>query len=296
MDEAFRALRLNVVIKLNNRKVLAGMAEVIGRDDKFMAITVAIDKLEKAGIDKVKEELLQGGLTEESVQQLLPILQLQGTNREKLISLKTLMAGSPTGMKGLAEIETILDYQETLGDFRQLEFDLTLARGLNYYTGCIFEVKALDVSMGSICGGGRYDDLTGVFGLPGVSGVGMSFGADRIYDVLAELNLFPEASTAGPALLMVNFGGAEEIFALKLADELRQQGINTEVYPEAIPLKKQFSYADGKKIPFVGLAGSDEVSQGMVTLKNMISGEQTSLLKENLLNFFSNDPGYGNNG
>jgi histidyl-tRNA synthetase len=286
MDEVFRGFNLNVVIKINNRKVLAGMAEVIGREDKFMAITIAIDKLEKAGIEKVVEELIASGLPEESVQTLLPILQLKGTNREKLLSLKTLMAASPVGMKGLSEIETILDYQETLGDFRQLEFDLTLARGLNYYTGCIFEVKAPDVSMGSICGGGRYDDLTGVFGLPGVSGVGMSFGADRIYDVLNELNLFPDASAAAPSLLVVNFGGAEEIFALRLADELRRHSVNTEVYPEAIPLKKQFSYADGKKIPYVALAGSDEISKEQLTLKNMITGEQKILSRDELLNFF----------
>ncbi|MEI6575010.1 MAG: histidine--tRNA ligase [Bacteroidota bacterium] len=295
MDEVFVALGLKVVIKINNRKVLAGMAEVIGQEEKFMAITIAIDKLEKAGLEKVAEELRISDIPEEAIQKLLPILQIQGNNAEKLSQLEILMASSPTGMHGLQEMKTVLDYQQKLGSFQTLEFDLTLARGLNYYTGCIFEVKALDVAMGSICGGGRYDDLTGVFGLPNVSGVGMSFGADRIYDVLNELNLFPDATASGPLLLMVNFGGPEEIFALRIAAELRQLSINTEVFPDSIALKKQFSYADNKHIPFVGLAGTEEIQKGIVNIKNMISGEQWALSREEVLDFFSKKSTSGNN-
>jgi len=286
IDKAFQMLGLAITIKINNRKVLAGMAEVIGHEDKFMAITIAIDKLEKAGVEKVAEELRLASLPEDAIAKLLPILDFQGTNAEKVTHMKSLMSSSPTGIKGLEELETIFNYQQELGQFTSLELDLSLARGLNYYTGAIFEVKAKDVSIGSICGGGRYDDLTGVFGLSGVSGVGVSFGADRIYDVLNELNLFPQASTSGPELMLANFGGAEESFAVKLSSKLRECGIKTEVYPEAVALKKQFTYADNKLIPYVCMAGTNEIANGLVNLKNMTTGEQTSYTPESLINFF----------
>ena len=274
VDEIYRRLTINVVVKINNRKILSGIAEIIGEAEKITDITVAIDKMDKIGLDKVNEEIASKGISEEAIARLQPILKLSGTNTEKLEQLKTVLADSETGMKGVTELETIFSLCEAMKVETRIELDLTLARGLNYYTGAIFEVKALDVEMGSITGGGRYDNLTGVFGMEGVSGVGISFGADRIYDVLNQLDLYPETSVEQTKILFVCFGEKELMYSLPWLSSLRVQGVNAEIYPESAKMKKQMSYADNKKIPFVAIVGETEMNEGKVMLKNMKSGEQ----------------------
>lgn len=274
VDEVYRRLKINVVIKINNRKILSGIAEIIGEAEKITDITVAIDKMDKIGLEKVNEEIASKGISAEAIEKLQPILKLSGSNAEKLEQLKTVLAASEVGLKGVAELETIFGLCEAMKVETKIELDLTLARGLNYYTGAIFEVKALDVQIGSITGGGRYDNLTGVFGMEGVSGVGISFGADRIYDVLNQLNLYPETSQEQTRVLFVSFGNAELNYCLSWANALRQQGINTEIYPEPAKMKKQMSYADNKNIPFVAIVGETEMQENKVMLKNMKTGEQ----------------------
>lgn len=273
MDEVFRRFGIRVCIKMNNRKILAGIAEIIGEADKLVDITVAIDKLDKIGLDNVNAELRDKGLSEEAIAKLQPVILLSGTNEEKLAALRPILSGS-TGMKGIEELEFIFDKIKNIPLTAELELDLTLARGLNYYTGAIFEVKALDVQIGSITGGGRYDNLTGVFGLEGVSGVGISFGADRIYDVLNQLDLYPKDALQTTQLLFVNFGPTEESYLLPLIAKVRAAGIRTELYPEAAKMKKQMSYADTKRIPFVALVGENEIKENKINLKNMLTGEQ----------------------
>jgi histidyl-tRNA synthetase len=277
IDEVFRRLNIRVSVKLNNRKILSGIAEIIGEADKITDITVAIDKLEKIGLDNVNAELREKGISESAIERLQPIILLGGSNREKLTTLKSVLSTSETGLKGVDELEFILDKIGLLSIGCDLELDLTLARGLNYYTGAIIEVKALDVEIGSITGGGRYDNLTGIFGLPGVSGVGISFGADRIYDVLNQLDLFPGNSTYSTDLLFANFGDREASYLLPILTQLRGKGISVEIYPEAAKMKKQLSYADSNRIPFVALVGENEIKEGKITLKEMKSGEQTSV-------------------
>ena len=293
VEEVYRRLGIRVSLHINNRKILAGIAEVIGQPERIIDITVAIDKLDKIGIENVNKELLEKGIPAEAVEALQPILHLNGTNTEKLDQLEQVLAASETGLKGIEELRTIfaLYAQSTqdgnLATFEpsnlQIELDLCLARGLNYYTGAIFEVKALDAKIGSITGGGRYDNLTGIFGMPNVSGVGISFGADRIYDVLAELNLYPENLQSSTQLLFATFGEAELLYALKWAKALREKGLRVEVYPEPTKMKKQMSYADSKKIPYVAIVGSDEMASGEVMLKNMLTGEQQKMNLEALL-------------
>ncbi len=283
MDEVFRRFGIRVCIKMNNRKILSGIAEIIGESDKIIDITVAIDKLDKIGLDNVNEELRSKGLPETAIERLQPIIMLQGTNEEKIATLKSVLAASETGLKGVEELEFILERISHTPIHTALELDLTLARGLNYYTGAIFEVKALDVQIGSITGGGRYDNLTGVFGLPGVSGVGFSFGADRIFDVLNQLDLYPKDSLSRTQLLFVNFGRKEETYLLPMIAKVRQAGICTELYPEAAKMKKQMSYADAKKIPFVAIAGENEIVENKVNLKNMTTGEQILMTVEELI-------------
>ena len=291
VEEVYRRLGIRVSLHINNRKILAGIAEVIGQPERIIDITVAIDKLDKIGIDNVNKELLDKGLPQEAVDALQPILNLRGTNTEKLDQLEQVLAGSEMGLKGIEELRTIfalytnsqLPIAAEAASNIQIELDLCLARGLNYYTGAIFEVKALDVQMGSITGGGRYDNLTGIFGMPNVSGVGISFGADRIYDVLSELNLYPENLQSTTQLLFATFGEQELLYALRWAKALREKGISVEVYPEPTKMKKQMGYADSKKIPFVAIVGSDEMAAGKVMLKNMQSGEQQLATLEELL-------------
>ena len=282
VDEVFTRFGIRVAIKINNRKILTGIAEVIGAADKIVDITVAIDKLDKIGLDKVNEELAAAGLSDEQIARLQPIISLSGSNAEQLDTMRSVLAESEVGLRGCDEVAFVL---EALGDGLRnaLELDLTLARGLNYYTGCIFEVKALDVEIGSITGGGRYDNLTGIFGLPGLSGVGISFGADRIYDVLNQLELYPADTDTGVELLFINFGAAEAARCLELARSARAVGISTEVYPDAAKMKKQMAYANARHIPFVALIGENELQQGLVTLKNMGTGEQSQLTPEQLL-------------
>ena len=274
VDTVFTRFGIRVQIKINNRKILSGIAEVIGAADKIVDITVAIDKLEKIGIDKVNEELRAVGIGENAIELLQPIITLTGTNEQKLETIAGVLANSETGLKGVEETRYILATLEKMGLNNEMQLDLTLARGLNYYTGAIFEVKALDTPMGSITGGGRYDNLTGIFGLPGLSGVGISFGADRIYDVLEALDLYPKNAVAGTQLLFINFGEKEAAYCLPLVAKARQAGIRTEIYPDAAKMKKQMSYANAKGISFVALAGENEINEGKVTLKNMASGEQ----------------------
>lgn len=283
VDEVYRRLNINVCLKINNRKVLAGIAETIGEPDKITDITVAIDKMDKIGLEKVNEEIASKGISTEAIEKLQPILQLSGSNREKLTRLKAVLAVSETGMQGISELETIFNLCESTGIQTQTELDLTLARGLNYYTGAIFEVKALDVQIGSITGGGRYDNLTGVFGLEGVSGVGISFGADRIYDVLNQLDLYPETSIEQTRILFVSFGEKELMYCLPWLHVLRTRGINTEIYPDPAKMKKQMSYADSKNIPFVAIVGETEMEAGKVMLKNMKTGEQQLVSQEELI-------------
>lgn len=274
IDEVFSRFGIRISMKLNNRKILSGIAEIIGEADKITDITVAIDKLDKIGTEKVNEELASKGITQEAIEKLQPILQLSGTTREKLEKLKDVLASSSIGLKGVEEIEYVFDKTDLLSLKNELTLDLTLARGLNYYTGTIIEVKALDAEIGSIAGGGRYDNLTGIFGLPGVSGVGISFGADRIYDVLHQLNLFPESFTHTTDLLFVNFGEKEGAYLLPMMQQLRSAGIRCELYPDTAKMKKQMSYADSNHIPFVAIVGENEIKEGKITLKNMETGEQ----------------------
>ncbi|MDL2245232.1 histidine--tRNA ligase [Parabacteroides sp. OttesenSCG-928-J18] len=283
MDEVFHRLGIRVAIKMNNRKILSGIAEIIGAADKIIDITVAIDKLDKIGLEKVNEELRGKGIPAEAIELLQPIISLQGSNAEKIDTLKQTLAGSETGLRGVEEMEFILERLQHTPIRSRLEIDLTLARGLNYYTGAIFEVRALDVEIGSITGGGRYDNLTGVFGLEGVSGVGFSFGADRIFDVLNQLDLYPKESLLTTQLLFVNFGSREETWLLPVLQQVRQAGIRTELYPEPVKMKKQMSYADTKKIPFVAIVGETEMSEGKIMLKDMLTGEQSLLTPEALL-------------
>ena len=283
IDEVFARFGIRVAVKLNNRKILSGIAEMIGAPEKIVDITVAIDKLDKIGLDKVNAELREKGLSEEAIARLQPVILLEGDNRSKLATLHTELAASEIGRKGIEELEYILDKLDRSPLRASLEIDLTLARGLNYYTGAIVEVKALDVAIGSITGGGRYDNLTGVFGMPDVSGVGISFGADRIYDVLNQLDLYPSDSLQTTQLLFVNFGEREVEACMEYAACLRSKGIRTEIYPEAAKMKKQMGYADDKKIPFVALVGEDEIASGKITVKNMATGEQQQLLPDEII-------------
>ena len=277
IDTVFRNLKIRTCIKLNNRKVLSGIAEVIGEADKLIDITVAIDKIDKIGIDKVNEELSQKGLNDEAISRLRPLLELSGSNSEKLQTLSELLASSEIGLKGIEELKEVLDGINTLGHECDVELDVSLARGLNYYTGTIIEVKALDVEIGSITGGGRYDNLTGVFGMSGLSGVGISFGADRIYDVLNQLNLYPEEISNTVKVIFVNFGQAEAVQSAKYIAQLRQQGISAELYPDSTKMKKQMNYANDNKIPFVAIIGESELQDGTIAVKNMNSGEQKTM-------------------
>ena len=283
VDEVFNALKINVVLKINNRKVLAGIAEYIGKPDALVDITVAIDKLDKIGIDAVNAELAQKGLDATAIEKLQPILFMKGDAREKFAQLKSLMSGIEVGEKGIEELETLFNYIDDMNVGIEYELDLTLARGLNYYTGAIFEVKAKDVAMGSISGGGRYDNLTGIFGLQGVSGVGISFGADRIYDVLTELNLFPEKNGDITEVIFLNFGPKEERYCLPYLQQLRRSGINAEIYPDSAKLQKQMKYADQRGIPVVVMAGEDEMNNKTFTVKFMKEGRQEKIAAENLI-------------
>ncbi|MEE0994463.1 MAG: histidine--tRNA ligase [Prevotella sp.] len=283
VDTVFTKFGVRVCIKINNRKILTGIAEVIGEAEKIVDITVAIDKLDKIGLEKVNEELRNDGISEEAIEKLQPIISLSGSNEEKLEVISQVLAGSETGLKGVEETRFILDTLKTVGLNNEIELDLTLARGLNYYTGAIFEVKALDTPMGSITGGGRYDNLTGIFGLPGLSGVGISFGADRIYDVLNALDLYPKEAVNSTQVLFINFGETETAYCLPIVGKLRQAGIRSEIFPDKAKMKKQMSYANAKNIPFVVLAGENEMAAGKVTLKNMESGEQTLVTVEELI-------------
>ena len=302
-DEVFRKLDINVCIKINNRKVLQGLAEIIGHPDKLVDITVAIDKIDKIGLQAVKEELAERGIDSDGIAILEPILQMQGTNREKLAAIRTVLSGrsstsgcsssasgssapgstaSEVGLKGVDELEELFNYIESANIKQKVEIDLSLARGLNYYTGAIFEVKALDFQIGSICGGGRYDNLTGIFGLPNISGVGISFGADRIYDVLKGLDKFPKDAIEGTKLLFSNMGSTETAYALPIAAQLRSQGISCEIYPDNTKLKKQFDYATKKGIRYFAIIGEDEIKAGEVTLKDLTTGTQQRVPKEEL--------------
>ena len=283
VDTVFTKFGVRVCIKINNRKILTGIAEVIGEAEKIVDITVAIDKLDKIGLEKVNEELRNDGISEEAIEKLQPIISLSGSNEEKLEVISQVLAGSETGLKGVEETRCILDTLKAVGLNNAIELDLTLARGLNYYTGAIFEVKALDTPMGSITGGGRYDNLTGIFGLPGLSGVGISFGADRIYDVLNALDLYPKEAVNSTQVLFINFGETETAYCLPIVGKLRQAGIRSEIFPDKAKMKKQMSYANAKNIPFVVLAGENEMAAGKVTLKNMESGDQTLVTAEELI-------------
>jgi histidyl-tRNA synthetase len=283
VDTVFTRFGIRVQIKINNRKILSGIAEVIGAADKIVEITVAIDKLDKIGIDNVNAELREDGLSEEQISKLQPIISLSGTNEEKLKTIAQVLASSETGVKGVEETRYILNHLDAVGLQNEIQLDLTLARGLNYYTGAIFEVKALDVEMGSITGGGRYDNLTGIFGLPGLSGVGISFGADRIYDVLNTLDLYPKDSMNATQILFINFGEKETAYCLPIIKKVRVQGISAEIFPDAAKMKKQMAYANAKHIPFVALAGENEINEGKITLKNMETGEQQMVTPEELI-------------
>lgn len=283
IDAVFSKFGIRVSIKINNRKILTGIAEIIGEADKIVDITVAIDKLDKIGLENVNAELASKGIPQEAIDKLQPIILLSGSNEEKLETLKSVLAASEIGLKGVEESEFILKTISTLGIKSEVELDLTLARGLNYYTGAIFEVKALDVQIGSISGGGRYDNLTGVFGMDGMSGVGISFGADRIYDVLNQLDLYPEDASFGTQLLFVNFGEAEAAYVLPVLAKVRAAGIRAEIYPDSAKMKKQMSYANAKAIPFVAIVGENEMNEGKVMLKNMATGEQSLYTPEELV-------------
>lgn len=282
IDTIFERLGVRCMIKINNRKILSGIAEIIGEEKRITDITVAIDKIEKIGIEAVNSELGEKGIAAESISKLQPILFLKGDSHEKLSALEQLLAGSETGKKGIEEMKVLFSYLDNDNFSSVIELDLTLARGLNYYTGAIIEVKSSEVSIGSICGGGRYDDLTGIFGMPGVSGVGVSFGADRIYDVMNSLNLFPGHTESESRIMLVNFGGEEESYSISLLNLLRENGISAELYPDSAKMKKQMSYANSRGIQYVGIAGDDERSKGVLTLKNMITGDQETVTPEQL--------------
>lgn len=283
MDTVFQRLGIRVQIKINNRKLLSGIAEIVEEAEKIVDITVAIDKLDKIGLDKVNEELRTDGISEEAIAKLQPVITLSGSNEEKLKVMEDFLASSEVGMKGIEELRFILNAASQVDLKNELQLDLTLARGLNYYTGAIFEVKALDTPMGSITGGGRYDNLTGIFGMPGISGVGISFGADRIYDVLNTLDLYPKEITTDTQLLFINFGEKGTSYCLPVVAKARQNGIRTEMFPDAAKMKKQMAYANANAIPYVALAGDDEIQKGVVTLKNMETGEQEQVTPEQLI-------------
>ncbi len=289
VDTVFSRFGVRVQIKLNNRKILTGIAEVIGAAEKIVDITVAIDKLDKIGLENVNQELREDGLTEEQIEKLQPIISLEGSNDEKLDTIASVLASSETGLKGVEESRFILNTLKALELKNELQLDLTLARGLNYYTGAIFEVKALDVQIGSITGGGRYDNLTGIFGMPGISGVGISFGVDRIFDVLNALDCYPKDAVNGTQLLFINFGEKETAYCLPAVAKARQAGIRTEIFPDASKMKKQMSYANAKQIPFVALAGENEMAEGKFTLKNMLTGEQQLITIEEVIDIASRD-------
>ncbi len=288
VDEVYRELNVNVILKLNNRKVLAGIAEKIGAPEKIVDITVAIDKLDKIGLDNVNAELESKGLDKKAIDALQPIILLEGDNDQKLSKLREVLKDSETGIRGVEELEQVFEMLQVLDLDLETELDLTLARGLNYYTGAIFEVKAKDVQIGSITGGGRYDDLTGIFGLKNVSGVGISFGADRIFDVMEQLGLFPEHSDASVQLLFVNFGDKEQMHCLKLLSEIRKAGINAEIYPDPVKLKKQMTYANRKNVPFVAMVGENEMNEGVINFKDMTTGEQQNVTLEKLISIIKN--------
>jgi histidyl-tRNA synthetase len=288
VDTVFKRFGVRVQIKINNRKILTGIAEVIGEADKIVDITVAIDKLDKIGLEAVNEELTKDGISAEAIEKLQPIILLSGTNEEKLQVISEVLKESETGLKGVEEIRFILDTLKLFGLKNEIQLDLTLARGLNYYTGAIFEVKALDVQIGSITGGGRYDNLTGIFGMPGISGVGISFGVDRIFDVLNALDAYPKEAVNGTQLLFINFGEKETAFCMPIAAKLREAGIRTEVFPDSVKMKKQMSYANAKSIPFVALVGENEMNEGKVTLKNMTTGEQNLVTPDELVALMRN--------
>lgn len=283
VDEVFTRFGVRVLLKINNRKILTGIAEVIGAAEKIVDITVAIDKLDKIGLEGVNQELANAGIDADAIEKLQPIISLQGTNEEKLKTIGEVLKDSEIGLKGVEEVSYILKVLKSVGLHHEIELDLTLARGLNYYTGAIFEVKALDVEIGSITGGGRYDNLTGIFGKPGLSGVGISFGADRIYDVLHALNLYPKETIGSTQLLFINFGDQETAYCLPLVNEARRQGVSTELFPDAVKMKKQMSYANAHEIPYVALAGENEMKENKITLKDMRSGEQKLLSKDDLI-------------
>lgn len=283
VDTVFTRFGVRVQIKINNRKILTGIAEVIGEADKIVDITVAIDKLDKIGLEKVNEELAGAGISADAIEKLQPIISLAGSNDDKLAVIADVLQGSCTGLKGVEETRFILDVLKNAGLNNEVQLDLTLARGLNYYTGAIFEVKAVDTPMGSITGGGRYDNLTGIFGMPGLSGVGISFGAERIFDVLNALDLYPQEAVKGTQLMFINFGDKETAYCMPIVDKARNSGIRTELYPDAAKMKKQMSYANAKNIPFVALAGENEMNEGKVTLKNMVTGVQTAVTPDRLI-------------
>jgi histidyl-tRNA synthetase len=287
IDDVFTRLKIDTVVKINNRKILSGIAEVIGENSRITDITVAIDKLDKIGLEKVNAELAEKGVSGEAISKLQPILALTGNSDEKIAQLETILTSSENGLKGIAEIRKLFGYLANLKLNTVIELDLTLARGLNYYTGAIFEVKAKDFEIGSICGGGRYDDLTGIFGLPNVSGVGVSFGAERIFDVLTHKNLFPKHSTETTKVMFVNFGEREEAYCLPVLKKLRKTGINAEIFPDSTKMQKQMNYANKKEIPFVVLAGESEIQAQVFTLKNMETGEQKSVSAEDLIKILS---------
>lgn len=287
VDEVFQRFGVRVIIKINNRKILTGIAEMIGAADKIVDITVAIDKLDKIGLENVNQELTNAGISPDAIDKLQPIISLQGTNDEKLNVIKNVLKDSLVGLKGVEEVAYILDVLKTMQLHNEIELDLTLARGLNYYTGAIFEVKAKDVSIGSITGGGRYDNLTGIFGKPGLSGVGISFGADRIYDVLNALDLYPKETINSTQILFINFGEKETAYCLPLVNEARSHGISAEMYPDAVKMKKQMSYANAKQIAFVAMAGENEMKENKITLKNMETGEQILVPISDFMDVFS---------
>ena len=283
IDTVFTRFGIKVLIKINNRKILSGIAEYINEADKIVDITVAIDKLDKIGLDNVNAELAADGLSSEAIEKLQPIITLSGTNEEKLATMSNILKGSEAGMKGVEELNYILNMLKQCGLNNEVEFDLTLARGLNYYTGAIFEVKACDVQIGSITGGGRYDNLTGIFGMPGISGVGISFGADRIYDVLNTLDLYPENAMSNTQLLFINFGEKETAYCMPIAAKAREAGVATEIYPDAVKMKKQMSYANSNGVRFVAMAGENEINEQKITLKDMITGEQSLVTTDELI-------------
>ena len=287
VDEVFQRFGVRVIIKINNRKILSGIAEMIGAADKIVDITVAIDKLDKIGLENVNQELANAGISPDAIEKLQPIISLQGTNDEKLNVIKNVLKDSQVGLKGVEEVAYILDVLKPMQLHNEIELDLTLARGLNYYTGAIFEVKAKDVSIGSITGGGRYDNLTGIFGKPGLSGVGISFGADRIYDVLNALDLYPKETTNSTQILFINFGEKETAYCLPLVNEARSHGVSAEMYPDAVKMKKQMSYANAKQIAFVAMAGENEMQENKITIKNMETGEQILVPISDFMDVFS---------